>query len=419
MVCARIFIKKEIREIMNSKRLLLSLFFGCFSCVIMNVISIMPGSHTLFSIDLERFLLCINYFVIYLCSDIIYVTMVEEVSSGTFDMILMSKCSKMKIVLLKCMLPVVISFVFFVINIFTNNVCALIIPQLMMLNVCDIIYWFFAVLANIGCNLVEFTRCISSKKNVPPDNIYITFFCVTFYAILFYISKSFIILTLIIAIGATLLIASYTLLQMKKIHITGSKRHIFGTGNIIKIKDGNYVKAIISRELKRFFSLKKDVFKIVYYIVSMSIIYVAMPQGLYRDVILCALIYIFSLIFSDDIFLESIKDEVYENMNEILMLAKIDRKTNYRMSMIVSLVLGLLAGCVFFGINGILYAIGLIGSFQFGYCILYWGTLIISLVLGNIFAYKYFISIKDVKLVKKYLYSATIVIYVLMCVMVL
>ena len=206
---------------------------------------------------------------------------------------------------------------------------------------------------------------------------------------------------------------------MKKIHITGSKRHIFGTGNIIKIKDGNYVKTIISRELKGFFTLKKDVFKIVYYIVSMSIIYVAMPQGLYRDVILCALIYIFSLIFSDDIFLESIKDEVYENMNEILMLARIDRKTNYRMSMIVSLVLGLLAGCVFFGINGILYAIGLIGSFQFGYCILYWGTLIISLVLGNIFAYKYFISINDVKLVKKYLYSATIVIYVLMCVMVL
>lgn len=419
MACARIFIKKEIREIMNSKRLLLSLILGCFSCLIMNIISVMPGTHTLFSLDLDRVLLCVNYFVIFLCTDIIYVTMVEEVTSGTFDMIKMSQCSKSKIILLKCMFPIIISFAFFVINIVINNVCAMIVPNLLTLNVWDYTYWLLAVLSAIGCNLVEFSRCISSKKNVPPDNNYVTFFWGALYAVLFYISKYFLLLTITIAICVTFFIYGYTLLQMKKIHITGSKRHIFGTGNIIKIKDGNYVKTIISRELKRFFSLKKDVFKIVYYIVSMSIIYVAMPQGLYRDVILCALIYVFSLIFSDDIFLESIKDEVYENMNEILMLARIDRKTNYRMSMIVSLVLGLLAGCVFFGINGILYAIGLIGSFQFGYCILYWGTLIISLVLGNIFAYKYFISINDVKLVKKYLYSATIVIYVLMCVMVL
>ena len=74
----------------------------------MNIISVMPGTHTLFSLDLERVLLCVNYFVIFLCTDIIYVTMVEEVTSGTFDMIKMSQCSKSKMILLKCMFPVII-----------------------------------------------------------------------------------------------------------------------------------------------------------------------------------------------------------------------------------------------------------------------------------------------------------------------
>ena len=60
----RIFLKKEIKEIKYSKRLVISLLYGALFCVLMNTVANMPGSTPMFNFEISRGLISINLLII-------------------------------------------------------------------------------------------------------------------------------------------------------------------------------------------------------------------------------------------------------------------------------------------------------------------------------------------------------------------
>ena len=411
MNCYRVFLKKEIKEILNSRRLVVSLLFGILCCLVMNFIATMPGSTPLFSFDIMRGILCVNYLVIAMCTDIVYITMVEEVSFGTLDIILLSKCKKSRILLLKCLLPILVSLILFVMNILLNNVCTLWFPQLIFLSA-DGWYFLFAVVTSIGCNMAEFCRCCNVKSTIPSNNNFLAFAVGGSYALLYYGIEEFGNSMFVIAILLTSLIYVHTYNILEK-----NKSKTINTNDffVFNIVDGYYVKTIFSRELKRFLQSKKDIARILYYFVVMIVIYISMPEDIYKNMVICALTYVIAIIFSGNIYLESIKAEVYENMNDILALARISRRKNYKYMMISSLLSGWVIGCLCYIVLFCLHCMSVIKLLNVKFYILYCLILSISEVFAYIISLNYFHSIKASKMVKRYLYIATIPIYCCMC----
>lgn len=407
MNCFKIFIKKEIREILCSKRLLMSISFGVFFCTFMNVIANIPGSTPMFNMDIYKALLCINLLTLSLGTDIVYVLMVEEVSYGTFDMIRLSRCSDRTIVILKCVLPVVVSLTIFTLSITINNIFALFSGRLIKLSIVDIWYWLWAVLAAIGCNLLELYRCLSSKTTVPANNNVIAFIGGAFYAVTFYFRERFELIMLMLVAVSTYCLFLFTKNVLKRSRKSRKKSKLY----LFKIADGNQVRTMISREIIKALEMKAAIFKLVNYLLVLSVMLICIPQSVFKNIIGALCLYLVALVFSGDIYLESIKLEIYENVQDILSLSKISREKNYLYILVSTTLMGIIYGGILFSILfAISHYLGI--KFMLFKCLLlYFSVLFISGICAFGVSCKLYKSLKDSKMVKRYVYILNAVLY--------
>ena len=405
----KVFIKKELNEILYSKRLIISLLAGTFCCVFMNIVANMPGSEPIFNFDIVRGLLCVNYLVIFVCSDIVYITMVEEISYGTFDILCISKIKKRKILLLKCALPIVISLILFAVSIIINNIVSSFSSKLFFLHT-DAWYWIFAVMASMGCNFAEFGKCMNTKHQLPSGNNLWTFVCGSIYAISYYYMVKFGPIMFAMAICLTCIMYFFALHKINKITVLSETNYIEKKLNIL---DGNYIKSIFSRELKRTLSLKSEIFRIVYYTITLIIIQVVLPENVYKNIFIYILLYMLALVISVNIFLESVRMEIYEKMDELLTLAKIDKKSNYKLIMLFSISLGMLICIIYSVLLWILYMIKIVKSIRWNYYITYLFILIFSGICSYMLACKHFNNLKAFKQIKKSVYLITAIVLII------
>lgn len=412
----RIFVKKEIKEILKSKRLMMVVLFALVYGLLLNIVSTMPGSTPLISMDIKRALMSVNLFVCGLCADIIYITMIEEVYYGTFDMLCLGTLGKRGIVFLKCMVPVSLSIIILVFSCGINNIAALFISKLYVFNICDVGYWIMAFVAAMGCGFFEFFRCIGSKKDKPVENNYAVLLLCTIYVILYYHARTIgCVMICIIAILITFTMYALAIWRMEnKTSVTKDDTRLWQ----IKIKDGNYILSIISRELNKIWKNKIALIKLIY-LLAMALLFICGIGGdIGKEIMMLIVIYSFALTFSGNIYYNSIKLEVYETMSEILLLAGVDKKKNYRISILVSLMIGLICG-------GILVLVCNLGGFlchqEFGairYFVYYLFILFISFYVAYACVIKKLESPRDEQIVRRYINVISLVIYIVFCIIV-
>lgn len=407
----RIFVKKEIKEILKSKRLMMVVLFALVYGLLLNIVSTMPGSTPLIAMDIERALMSVNLFVCGLCADIIYITMIEEVYYGTFDMLCLGTLGKRGIVFFKCMVPVSLSIIILVFSCGINNIAALFISKLYVFNICDVGYWIMAFVAAMGCGFFEFFRCIGSKKDKPGENNYAVLLLCTIYVILYYHART--IGCVMICIIAILITFAMYVLAMWKMENKASVRRDNTRRWHVKIKDGNYIFAIISRELNKICKNKIALLKLIYLLVMALWFICGIGGEITKDIMMLIVIYSFALTFSGNIYYNSIKLEVYEDMSEILFIAGMDKKKNYRISLLVSLILGLICGVILILTCNLC---GFLCHEEFGaiiYLIYYLFILFISFYVAYVCVIKKLESPRDEQIVKKYINVISLVIYII------
>lgn len=413
MISEMIFLRKEFIEIKQSKRLLLSLFFGLIYCVAMNVVATAPGSMPLFSLNLERCLLSANFLVAGLCTDIVFVTMIEEVRYGTFDIMCLGCYKREKIILLKCLSPALISVIVLGAGLLINNIAATMIPQLLYLNGKEIKYWLWALLTSVGCSLFEFLRCINSKTESPTSNNYAVLILSVVYAVLYYKVEdiSYWVAFIVAILFATLL---YFLIVWKLKYKATARQKIkrkFSVG----IKDGNYITSIFSRELKKLLDFKLVLIKMASMLIFSTIFICCFSSKLEKEILIVIVIYSLAMIFSGDVFFNSARKEICEKMEDILLLAGVNKKQNLQISWLFTMLLGMITGLLYF----LLYKFCMLqcGEIFCGvrYFVGYIITLLMSGIVTYIFVLKFLKTLKDERLVRRYIYVVTFVIYFLLC----
>lgn len=409
MNCVSIFLKKEIKEIMCSKRLVISLLFGAIFCVFMNVVANMPGATPMFKFEIGRGLISVNLLIMALCTDVVYITMVEEVVYGTFDLICLSKCNVCKTILLKCCIPIVFSIILFLIGIVLNNFCAFFSPKLLSLSINDGWIFVFAILTAVGCNIAEFSRCCGTKTSIPPSNNVFPFFIGGIYALLYYWMKIFGYMMLVVAVLISILIYVNAFNKLKK-----NNQQVKKTRNLVKrtISDGSYLKSIASKEVKRIIGFKLDIFRIIYYHIMLILSFVFTLDKEYKYIIIYIFIYICTIGFSADIYFNSVKLEIYEKMDDILFLAGIEKRKNYKIMMLVTLLFGLIIGCITLSMICLLWLLGLIKFINISYWCVYFLMLILNMFISYVLSYKFFLSIKVSKIIKRCLYIIIACLYI-------
>lgn len=413
MESIKIFLKKEAIEILQSKRLIIALLIACIYCPILNVIGTLPGSEPLFAMDMNKGMLSINLLVAALCSDIIYVTMIEEVCYGTFDIMYLSKCSANKIILLKCFLPTVLSSVIICISVLLNNIIGIIMPQMIIFDMQDLLYWIMVFLTSAGCSFFEFFRCINGKKETPTKNDYLPFIICGIYGILYYNAYN-------IGYGFVCFFAICITSLMYILALWRLKRRSYGRRNatrkgLLRICDGSYIKAIISREAKKLLSRKMVVFRIIYLLIVYIILMCTLPSGMIKEIALLAIMYALSITFAVDMYFESVKLEISEKMDEILLLVGINRVKNYIIILAVVGVLAMLTGVVGWGLCSNVQIMNRMVFDGYRFVLYYVIAFIVCGGVSYVFSLKALNSLKDIRIVRRDIYIVSLIVYTFFC----
>ena len=140
---------------------------------------------------------------------------------------------------------------------------------------------------------------------------------------------------------------------------------------------------------------------------------IILPENVYKNIFIYIILYMLALVISVNIFLESVRMEIYEKMDEILTLAKIDKKKNYKLIMLFCVCLGMLICIIYSVLLWILYMIKIVKSVHWNYYITYIFILLFSGICSYVFACKYFNSLKGLKQIKKSIYLITAIVLII------
>lgn len=401
-----VFIKKEIREIFYSRRIFIYLFFACFYCLILNVLATMPFSNPLFSMDISRALKSLNFICVVLSSDLIFISMIEEMQFKTIDMMYVSGLSKHKIILLKTFVSMFISFFVIYIGLLVNNLGTNFVDGLYRLNILDFSYLAISLLCVLGVPFFCFARCLT-KTDESSNTDYLSFGFNALYALLYYQIKNLGFLKcIIISAGLTLFAFIYAFNSVGKAR-NNSKKKI----RRFIILDGSKNKALYSRELAKLLDDKLGLFRLIIFLLC-SIIIVFIPYSeMIRNIVLLVVYFELLIHIVLRVFLESVFTEKKENMNEILYLAGIDENTNYRYAAIFGGCISCIVAVILLFENIVIHLIGktIAGWWLYVLCFLF-GT-ILSIILSRIYCKKSYSELKDTKIIKRNIVILSAIVY--------
>lgn len=315
------FIRKEFKEIFACKKLLVYLLIAVFYQTILNMIANTP------IIPLEKLLFYFTFINASLAIEIVYVTMSEEIKKGTFDIILLSKLSKYKIIILKCFVPVMLTFVVSMFGIIINNLLAQFINKMITITYVNMSNIFFVILAVIAGSL--FGMFIIIKRNETNNNfltlsIAINSICFMF---LFYLSnRTNVMFGIVFACILIIIIWRKLLHSLAKRNNTYFVKH---SSISFSSKDITINRCIWKRDIIRLFKRKLVFGKIA--ILSLLLFFVCMQNSVsFVSEIYIALILLFiNTVCVLDIYYDTMKEEKYSNMEEIILMSKISISKNY------------------------------------------------------------------------------------------
>lgn len=403
-----IFIKKEIAELKQCKKLILLILVALIYQLFLNIIADNPV------IPIGKALYLSSFISVCLSAEIVYILMVDEFKKGTFDIILLSKCKVEKLLLVKIMISSIIAIISTGFGRVINNVGALFIEKVVPINGLSLFDYLQIVFAGIICAMSAMYFMLKLKKY---DNTYLTWNIIA-------VSACFIVVNfvsgamnsnILIVIWITSIIFIYKgilgSIYNKKVNRHSNKRK----KQLFTENDNTWYRSISKRELTKLLEKKGTLFKLMIMVIGFVIINSIMSTDqLSQKLVVWIELFMFQMIFVMDIYFDLAKQEVYAKMDDILQLAGVSKRKNFLMIGGISTLLGMMGGIIFFAVgnmvelytgDGILLTLKDI--------IIYFMMLILCSTMCYVNVTKSLKSMKEERIVRLFTYGLCLVISVL------
>lgn len=400
------FLRKELVELKQCKKIIIYLFVAVLYQTMLNLIANNPV------IPLGQVLYLLSFVTACFSAEIVYAEMVEELRAGTFDIILLSRCRIGKIIVVKNLIASCIASIVCFLGIFINNIVAQFVDKMVFISGLRSIDYLLLVFAAIVCGLTTFISMLQMKEI---SNKIITFNMVAVLSIfvgLYYIS--FIIgaiqtmTAVLIMIGLLYYSAVNRLKKRKKRENIHNRRLAFSE------KDDILLKCIAKRECIKLVDRKNVIRKSVLIVIIFILANTNISRSLLADRILpFAELFILQSVFVMDMYFEFVKDEIYAKMDDILYLVGISRRKNTGIPLIFVIILGCISGLLFVGMNNMIMQCidrGLL--FGIRHFIIYLVTLVLNGYLCQEFMMRFLKSIKEERIVRIYIYFISLILFI-------
>ena len=384
------FIRKEIKELAQCKKVYFLLLFCVLYQLILNVIATTPV------ISLEKALYLASFITACVSAEFVYMAMIGEVKTGTMELILLSRFKAEKFVFAKIFIPSVMAIVVTFLGIGVNNLGALFIDKAVAITNLDLMDNLMIILAVVICSLSTLFMMINMKQY---NNTTLTFNVIGVAAVFilfrflenFIAKQYFVVIAVVIMIG--LYIANIYSVNHKRFNYVKSaeKRCSVFTG-----REDCWWKSIFMREYKKVLMQKKLAIKLIVLLIGMiTMTSFSIERELFRKIFIFMEMYLMISVMTLDLYFELAKQEIYANTDEILQLAGINKKKNLFVIFEICYFLGTVIGILLFGI---LYVLSLLRGMDYPFRGMEIIGYFVMLLLGFFICYGFILrGLKNVK----------------------
>lgn len=399
----RIILKKEWIDLISSKKSLLLLFLFMFYPVILNLLG--DDSSIL---DTESGVLIGALLVACLSSELVYLSLIEEVKYGILDLILISSIKKEKIIFFKLLIPSVTALVFSFGSILVNNIFEKFNLVNVAIHMNSLSFWLLIFFAPVFSSLITFITIINIKRKSREALTTIAISAIIAISVLFflriYVPLYIMFILLILIIVVLVKLATFS---MNK----NGYKTFFSSKNLIKLslRDNTRRKVVFKREVIKWTSKK---FRLIKFIMIFLLFTAINSSILEMKHIIVFQMFMLTNFYVLDLYFESMIDEKLSNVDEILYVAKFSAKKNEKYIFVYAYYASILISMIFVIINNSLSYIA--NSYMIfslvNICLLIFMPYVM-LSLSRIIINNFFKSIKDVRPLKIFIYLISIIVY--------
>lgn len=339
------FIRKEIKELAQCKKVYFLLLFCISYQLILNVIAKTPV------FPIEESLYLASFITACVSAEFVYMAMIGEVKTGTLKIILLSRYKAEKFVFAKIFIPSVVAIAVTFLGIGINNLGALFIDKAVAITSLGIMDYLMIILAVMVCSLSTLLMIINMKNYSNTTLTYnvvgVAAIFILFHFLEEYIAKEyFIVIALVIMIG--LYIANVYSVNHKRFnHVKPAEKR----GSVFTGREDCWWKSICRREYKKLLTQKKLGIKLILLLVGMFIINsYPLQNEVVRKLFIFMEMYLLISVLTLDLYFELAKQEIYAKTDEILQLAGIKQNKNLFIILEICYFIGAAIGILFFGI---------------------------------------------------------------------
>ncbi len=342
------FIRKEIKELVQCKKVFFLCLFSVSYQLILNVIAKTPV------LPLEELLYLASFITACVSAEFIYITMIGEVKNGTLDLILLSGYKAEKFVFAKIFMPCVMAIAITLLGIGINNLGAVFIEKAVFITNVDIMDYVMIILAVVVCSLSALFMMLNMKQynntTLTCNVVGVAAIFILFHFLEKYVAKNYFVAIAVVIIIGLYLATAYSLNHKRFEHTKSEEQNSVFTG-----KEDCWWKSICRREYKKLLMQKKLILKLIILLIGMVTMNLFSLEGeLYRKISIFIEMYIMISVLTLDLYFELAKQEIYAKTNEILQLAGIKKEKNLFVIFEICYFIGTAIGILFFGITYLL-----------------------------------------------------------------
>jgi len=348
-----LFVKKEIAELKHCKKILLLLGVALIYPTFLNLLADKPVVPLGLALKLSAFLsVCLS-------AEVVYILMIDEIKKGTFDILLLSKCRIGKALLVKVSIASLLGVLAALGGFLVNNLGTVFIEKIIAI---EVITWYDLVqfvMASVICAMSALYLMLRFRKYnntcLTGNILVVAVSFIVLYIVSGYINKGL----LLIAEVAVAVLLYYGMLGRLK-EETVKKETKCTTKSVFSVRDNTWLKVILKREWKRILDRKGVAVKlgILFFLFLFSNQKLGEYEELFKEWILALEIFSLQLVFIMDLYFNSVKQEIYEKMEDTLNMVGISKSKNLLLSLGIYVMLGTISGLLFFGILNMVTVIG-------------------------------------------------------------
>lgn len=400
------FLKKEFLEIRQYKKVIFFVLFSSVYPILLNIIASNP------LMPLEKALHLSIIIIATLSGEITYILMVDEIKTGTLDILLLSKYKKTEIVYTKIILPSLIAVTASILGLLLNNISSLYSDKVLYIQGIRLIDFFLIISTSVFCSLVTIIA-LMYKRNANSKIVtliilldFVLFSALYILSFIVRVHWVVIITVLITLLVYILAVNSFKLTQ--EVPFKNKRKRIHFVD-----RDNTLLKCLIKREIIKLQDQNVLFIKYLFMVISFIIVNSRpIESSLMKQLIPLVEIYTLSTIFTLDIYFVTAKYEKYAKVDELLQVAGVSKRINYLLPLALAFVLGFIGGIIFVILNNVLINNQ---KFMFGFehLITYIFTLISSELICYLFVIKHLKSIREERVIRIFIYFTCFVFFVL------